>query len=170
MEQPERTVQRLEDWVGQGRKVKEKEKDEVVQVEVEMEEGKVNEEVEEKVVEEKVDVAGSWLTTFLGNRAVGAIMDIPWYLTVLAGPHAPGLNCPLLLPVKSLVWTLRFVMHHVHHKILGRGGGWVWVDQRGAYKHKPLRGGGGWFKGNGTSSPKCQGGQRAKRPPIPTKG
>ena len=91
---------------------------------MEVEVGKVKEEVEEKVVEEKVEVAGAWLKTFLGNQAAGPIMDMPWDGVVLVGPHPPGLDRPLLLPAESPVWTLRFVTHRVRHKIL-RQGRWV---------------------------------------------
>ena len=58
MEHLERAVQRLEDSVGRGRKVKE--------------------DVEAEVVEEKVEVSGHGvLRYFLGGRAAGAIMDMP---------------------------------------------------------------------------------------------
>ena len=63
------------------------------------------------------------------------------------GPCRPGSPPPppsdhlLLLPLESPIWTLRFVMHRAHHKILGRGR-WVWVDERGVHKVKPLRVGG----------------------------
>ena len=55
----------------------------------------------------------------LGKPGAGGIMDMPWDAAFLAGPQPPGLDNPLLLPPESPVWTLRFVMHHVHHKILG---------------------------------------------------
>ena len=53
----ERALQRLEGSVGQRRKVKDEEKEEVVEVAVE--EGREKEEIEEKVMEVKVDVTGS---------------------------------------------------------------------------------------------------------------
>ena len=54
MEQLERTVARLEEWVGRGRKVKEEGE--------EVEEGKVKEEAEAQVVGEKVEGTGmAWL-------------------------------------------------------------------------------------------------------------
>ena len=65
----------------------------------------MKEEVKEKVVAEKVQVTGSWLRTFLGNRVAGAIMDMPWDSAVLAGPHSPRLDRPLLQPPESPVWT-----------------------------------------------------------------
>ena len=98
MEQLERAVQQLEDRVGRGRKVEEEEKEEVV--EVDMEEEKVKEEVEEKVVEEKGEVTGSWLRTFLGNRAAGAIMDMPCPGTPPSGlaPTPPPSTTPFSYP------------------------------------------------------------------------
>ena len=69
VEQLERTVLRLEEWVGWSRKVKEGEKEEVEEVG----EGKVKEDVEAQVVEEKVEVTGmAWPRLFLGNWAAGA--------------------------------------------------------------------------------------------------
>ena len=169
VEQLERLVQRLEDWVGWGRKVKEEEvEDEVEEVGEEKVGERVQEEVEENVVEEKVVVGGGWLTGFLGSRVAGAIMDFPREPAVLAGHHPPNLDHPLLLSSESPIWTLRFVMHRVHHKILGQGR-WVWADAGGVHKDKPVRLGVGvlgelWWQ------PEMPGGRRANRAPFPTRG
>ena len=126
-------------------------------------EEKVKEEVEEKVkeeVEEKVTGAGEWLRVFLGGRAFGAIMDLPWDPAVLAGPHPPNLNHSLLV---SPIWTLRFLMHRVHHKILGQGR-WVWADGGGSTRTNQ---GGPQVPSGGNQS--CLGGRGGKRPPLPTR-
>ena len=73
-------------------------------------------------------------------------------------PHPTALDHPLLLPLESSIWTRPFLMHRVHHKILGQGK-WVWVDERGVHKDKPLWvGGGGGFQGNGTGNGNVGGG------------
>ena len=63
-------------------------------------------------------------------------MDIPW--DPVGSPPPPALHHLLWLPVESSIWTLRFVMHRVHHRLLGPGK-LVWVDERGVRKDKPLR-------------------------------
>ena len=74
VEQLERAVLRLEEWVVGGRKVKEEEKKEVEEVQ----EQKVKEEAEAQVLEEKEEVSGmAWLRSFLGNRVAGATMEMP---------------------------------------------------------------------------------------------
>ena len=156
---------RLEESVGGGRKVKEEE-EEVG----EGEEGKMKEGVEAQVVVEKGGVTGmAWLRGFLGNRAAGAIMDVPWDPAVLASPHPMGLNHPLLLPPESSIWTLRFVTQRVHHKRLGQGR-WVWVDERGFYRDKPPRVGGGGVPGLWHSQPEMPGGKKGKVVPPSDKG
>ena len=120
--QLERSVRQLEGIVAAEAKVKEEVEDEVVEVEVaEMVEETVTEEVEEKVVEEKAVGAGHWLRVFLGSREAGAIEDLPCHLAVVARPHPPNLDHPLLVPPESPVWTLRFLMQRVHQRILGHG-------------------------------------------------
>ena len=109
---------------------------------------KVKDEVEEIVVEEKVEGMGmgksgvfDWLREFLVHRVAGAILDLPWDCAVLDDPHPLGMDTPLLLPPGGPIWTLRFVLHRVHHKVLGQGR-WVWVDERGVHPAAPLRLGG----------------------------
>ena len=54
----------------------------------------------------------------MGSRAAGAIQDLPWDPAVLAGPHPPNLDTPLLVAPESLVWTLRFLLVRVHNRLL----------------------------------------------------
>ena len=160
----------MEEWVAREAKVKEEVVDEVVEVEVEeMVEEKVKEEVEEKVEEEKVTGAGQWLRAFWGDGAAGAIMDLPWDPAVLAGPHPPNFDHPLLVPPESPIWTLRFFMHCVHHKILGQGR-WVWADKGGSTRTNPCGWGGGGLQGPDGGNRSCPGGRGGKRPPLPTRG
>ena len=35
------------------------------------------------------------------------------------------------------MWTVRFILHMIHTKILGAGR-WVWVDEKGVHADKPL--------------------------------
>ena len=86
-------VRRMEDIVAKEAWVKEEVVDKVVEVEVEETE---EDEVEEKVVEEKTVGAEQWL--FWGAREAGSIQDVPWDPAVLAGPHPPNLDQPLLFP------------------------------------------------------------------------
>ena len=122
--------------------MKEKVVDDVVEVEVEETvEEKVKEEVEEKVVEkrvveEKAVGAERCLMVFWGARTAGSILDLSWDPAVLAVPSPPDLDHPLLVPPGSPIWTLRFLMHRVHHKILGQGR-WVWVDEGGFTRTNP---------------------------------
>ena len=75
----------------------------------------------------------------MGSRDAEAIEDLPWDPAVLAGPHPPTLDTPLLVAPESPVWTLRFLKVRVHHRLLGAGR-WVWVDQGGVvHLDKPLR-------------------------------
>ena len=93
-----RVVQRLEDWVGQGRKVKEDVKEEVEEVD-EGKEGKVKEEVEAQVVAEKGEVSGMvWLRSFLGGQEAAVIMDMPWHHAVLAEPRPRPSTTPFSCP------------------------------------------------------------------------
>ena len=151
-------------------------KQEVKEEVEEVVEEKVNEEVEVEVVEEKVEGTGmAWLRGFLENQGAGAIMNMTWDPTVLKGPQ--GLDTPLLLPPESPVWTLPFVMHRVHHRILGQGR-WVWVDERGSTQgvvwstqdlgQTPSDCGG--FRANGNGSRVCQGGMNGKVVPRSDKG
>ena len=74
----------------------------------------------------------------MGSRDVGAVQDLPWDPAVLAGPHPPNLDTPLLVAPESPVWTLRFLLVRVHHWLLGEGR-WVWMDEGGvAHLDKPL--------------------------------
>ena len=111
VEQLQRAVARLEDWVGRGRKVKEEVED-VVQ-------DRVKEVVEEVVV--KVEGPGmAWFRGFFfGKPGAGGHHGYAWGPRRPQGP--PRLETPLLLPSVSPVWTFRFVMHRVHHKIFGPG-------------------------------------------------
>ena len=78
------------------------------------------------------------MRTDLRSQAAGAIIDLPWDPAALAGPNAPHLDHPLLVRPESPIWTLRILMHHLHHKILGQGR-WVWADEGGIHQVKPLR-------------------------------
>ena len=126
-------------------RVKDEEVDEVVEVDVqgEMEEASVKEEEDETKVVEAAPAAGGgvsqWLRGLMGSRAAGAIQDLPWDPAVLAGHHPPNLDTPLLVDPESPVWTLRFLLVRVHHRLLGAGR-WVWVDGGGVvHLDKPLR-------------------------------
>ena len=57
----------------------------------------------------------------MGSRDAGAIQDLTWDPAVLAGPHPPNLDTPLLVAPESPVWTLRFLLVQVHHRLLGAG-------------------------------------------------
>ena len=46
----------------------------------------------------------------MGWRDAGALQDLPWDPTVLAWPHPPNLDTPLLVAPPSPVWTLRFLL------------------------------------------------------------
>ena len=117
-------------------RVKEEEVDEVVEWDVEaeeMEEEIVKEEEEAKLVVATPAGGGGvsqWLREIVGSRDVGALHDMPWDPAVLAGPHLPNLDTPLLIAPESPVWTLRFLLVQVHHGLLGAGR-WVWVDKGG---------------------------------------
>ena len=75
----------------------------------------------------------------MGSRDAGALQDLPWDRAVLASPHPPNLDTPLLVAPESPVWTLRFLLVRVHHRLVGAGQ-CVWVDEGGVvHLDKPLR-------------------------------
>ena len=75
VQQLQRSVRRLEKWVGRDREMKDEVVDELVEVEVEE---MVEEKVKEQVVEEKVTWGGGGgLRIFLGGRAAGGIKHVP---------------------------------------------------------------------------------------------
>ena len=133
-------------------RVKEEEVDEVVEMDVEADEMEetVKEEVEEKVVVVTPARGGGvsqWLRGMMGSRDAGALRDLQWDPAVLAGPHPPNLDTPLLVAPVIPVWTLRFLLVRVHHQLLGAGR-LVWVDEEGVvHPDKPLRLGvvNGWW-------------------------
>ena len=141
--QLERSVMQMEEILAKEANVKEEVVNEVVEVEVEETvEEKVKAGVEEKVVQEKAVGAGQWRRGFSGARTAGSILHLPWDPAVPAGPHPPHLDHPLLVPRESPIWALSFLMHRVHHKILGQQR-WVWADEGGVHQDKALRVGGG---------------------------
>ena len=71
-----------------------------------------------------------WLRGLMGSRAAGGLQDLPWDPAVVAGPHPPNLDTPRLVAPESPVWTLRFLLVWVHHRLLGAGQ-WVWVGGGG---------------------------------------
>ena len=74
-------------------------------------------------------------------------------------------------PSSSGVWSLRFLLVRVHHRLLGAGR-WVWVDERGVvHLDKPLRlgvvnGSWGWQR----ELPGPREGMRGCAPPPPKWG
>ena len=118
--------------------------DEVVEVDGH---GKMEEEASVKDGEEETKVVeaaaagrggtSDWLRGLMGSRAAGALQDLPWDPAVLAGPHPPNMDAPLLVAPGS---PYRFLLLRVHHRLLGAGR-WVWVDGGGGVVHtdKPLR-------------------------------
>ena len=123
-------------------RVKEGEVEKVVEVDVEPEEAMVKDEEEAKVVVATpagVGGVSQWLREMVGSRAAGAVQDLRWDPAVLAGPNPPNPDTPLLVAPESPVWTLRFLLVHVHHRLLGAGR-WVWVDEGGGGVHldRPL--------------------------------
>ena len=126
-------------------RVKDEEVDEVVEVDVhgEVEEkASVKDEEEETKVVEAAPAGGGtsdWRRGLMGSRAAGTLQDLPWDPAVLAGPHPPNMDTRLLVAPECPVWTLRFSLVRVHHRVLGAGR-WVWVDGEGAVDlDKPLR-------------------------------
>ena len=80
-----------------------------------------------------------WLRGTMGSRDAGALQDVPWDRAVLAGPHPPNLDTPLLVAPEGPVWTLRFLLARVDHRLLGAGR-WVRVDEGGVvHLDEPLR-------------------------------
>ena len=116
-------------------RVKEEEVDEVVELDAEAEE--MEEEIVKREEEAKAVVASpaggrasQWLRQMMGSRCAGALQVLPWDPAVLAGPTSQNLDTPLLVAPESPVWTLRFLLVRVHHRLLGAGR-WVWVDEGG---------------------------------------
>ena len=94
---------------------------------VEEPEKMVKGEGEKKVKREGEATSGvsNWLRGFLGYRDGTAILDLPcpppprsW-----RAPTHPGLDTPFLLAPESPMWTLPFILHRIHAKILAWGGG-----------------------------------------------
>ena len=136
IEEFDRAVQRSErELAAVVARVKEEEVDEVVEFDVEaeeMEEEIVKEEEEAKVVVKTPagGGGGQWLKGMIGLRDAGALQDLPWDSAVVACLHPPNLDTPLLVAPESPVWTLRFLLVRVHHRLLGAGRS-VWVDEGG---------------------------------------
>ena len=144
----ERSIWTMEDIVAKEAKVKDDVVDEVVEVEVEETvEEKVKKEVEEKAVEEKAVRVRQWLRVFWEAREAGSIQDLPWDPTVLAGPHPRNLDQPLLVPPESEIWNMLFLMHCVHHKILGLWRSVSADEGGGPPRQTPAGGGGGGSRG-----------------------
>ena len=75
----------------------------------------------------------------MGSRDAGALQDLPCDPAFLGGPHPAHLDTPLLVAPESPVWTLRFLLVRVHHRLLGAGR-WAWVDEGGlVHLDKALR-------------------------------
>ena len=84
-------------------------------------------------------------------------------------PTPQNLDTPLLAP-ESPVWTLRFLLVRVHHRLLGARR-WVWVDEGGVvHLGRPLRLGvvNGWW-GWQPELPRPGEGWGEVRPPPPPK-
>ena len=127
----------------------------------------MEETVEETVkeeVEEKAFGAGRWVRVFWGAREAGSMQDLPWDTAVLAGSHPPNLDHPLLVPPESPIWTPRFWMHRVHHKILGQGR-WVWADKGGGPPGQTAARGGGGVPGTWWWQPELPGRKWGEAPP-----
>ena len=108
----------------------------------------------------------------MGSRAAGAIQDLPWDPAVLAGPLPPNLDTPLLVAPDSPVWTLRFLLVRVHHRLLGAGR-WVWVDGGGGLSIWTSPCAWGWSRGRGGGNVSCRGrgiSDGGRCPPPPRKG
>ena len=145
-EQLERAVARLEDWVARLRRKGRLQP----KVEMEKEEEEEKGEVEETVVEEKVEGMGmgkygvsNWLREFLGSRGGGGHLGPALRHSVLDGPNPPVMDPPSPSPGELNLDSplCAAPAHRVHHKVLGQGR-WVWVDERGVHANKPLRVGG----------------------------
>ena len=63
----------------------------------------------------------------MGSGDARALQDLPWDPAVLAGPHPPNLETPLLVAAKSPVWSLQFLLVRVHHWLLGEGRWYGWT-------------------------------------------
>ena len=76
----------------------------------------------------------------MGSRDAGAIQDLPWDPAVLASPHPPNLDSPLLVAPGGPVRTLGFLLQRVHYRLGRGGGGAVGMGGRGGvHLDKPLR-------------------------------
>ena len=147
--QLERSVWQLEEWVAW--------------------EAKVKEEVEEKMVEEKVTGSGDWLSGFCGVQAAGAIMHLSWDPAVLSGLHPPNLDHPLLVPRR-----VRFGLSVCRctvciSKIWGKGAGCGRM-RAGCIRTNPCGWGGGGLQGTGGGNHKYPGGRGGKCPLLQTRG
>ena len=160
-------------------RVMDEEVDEVPEVDVhgEMEEeASVKDEEEETKVVEAAPAGGGGtsdgLKGLMGSRVAGA-HDLPWDPAVLAGSHPPNLDTPLLVAPESPVWTLRFLLVRVHHRLLGAGR-WVWVDGGGGLSTWTSPCARGWSRGRGGCNVSCRGrgisGGGRCPPPPPRKG
>ena len=106
---------------------------------------------------------------FLGSRDGGAFQDLSRDPAVLAGPHPPNLDHPLLVPLESPGWTLFFDATGASNAF---GAGEVGMGGRGG--HGPpgqahAAGGGPRVVGMGTGVAQAEMGGDAP-PPPPEKG
>ena len=160
-------------------RVKDEEVDEVVEVDVHgevEEEASVKDEEEETKAVEAAPAGGEDERLAQGFDGVEGCGGPP---RPAMGPRSPGWPPPLKhghpspRRPESPVWTLRFLLVRVHHRLLGAGR-WVWVD----------RGGGGlstwtspcawgWLRGRGGGNVRCRGRGTSgggRCPPPPRKG
>ena len=73
------------------------------------------------------------------SRDVAAIQGLQWDQAILASPHPRNLDTYLLVTLEKPVWTLRFLLVRVHHRLLGAGRR-VWMDEGGVVQlDRPLR-------------------------------
>ena len=97
------------------------------------EEASVRDEEEETKVEEAAPAGGGGGER-LAQGADGVEGGDPLGPAMAPGsrgwPPLPNLDTPLLVALESPVWTLRFLLVRVHHRLLGAGR-WVWVDGGG---------------------------------------
>ena len=144
-------------------RVKDEEVDEVVEVDVEgeMEEASVKEEEEEmKVVEAAPAVGGTsqWLRGLMGSRAAGAIRDLPWDPEVLASPHPPNLDTPILVAPEMSLDSPVFCWCGCTTGCWGRGGGYGWTGGGGGgLSSWTSTCAWGWSRGHGGGNVSCRG-------------
>ena len=134
-------------------RVKDKEVDEVVEVDVEgeMEEAFVKEEEETKEVVEAAPAGGGGEPVAQGVDGVGGCTRQSWL-----APTPQNLDTPLLVDPESPVWTLRFLLVRVHQRLLGAGR-WVWVDGGGGLSTWTSPCAWGWSRGRGGGNVSCRG-------------